>query len=479
MDLGLASRPVKTTLSDVTISAGDKIVARLEGPLVPDRWTDLRLPKSAFALGPLQVSYSGEGGLVVADPCYVRPRSSSPKSAGRPNIIFVVLDSLLPSDIGLLNGKGSGSITPNIDRYFQSAFKFRQAYSQETWTLPALSTFLTGTFAIEHGVFNPYDHHRSLPDRLDTLPETLRDAGYRTLGVSTQLRFSPATGHHRGFERFIIHADHRESRSVICDALDFVDAHGDEPFFAMLHCFEPHQPFGELNYGGNLAAAPIRRASSHAVMHSDLREGSDEWWEEADDHRAGKVREMDFNLGLLFDYLERSGLLENTAIILTHDHGRTLKFRDIALTDGSTQAPLLIRKPRETGGFVDGLVENTVDLFATTLALADLPNPPESQGRDILAPDFGGHSIIRSERLFQDTFELSLRTPDWRYNLVAAFDRSCGKADVEQARAETLRAIRPDGGEEAENRLADFPEKAEEFRQHVAAHMKQAGAYFR
>ena len=109
---------------------------------------------------------------------------------------------------------------------------------------------------------------------------------------------------------------------------------------------------------------------------------------------------LDYELGRVFDELERLGLANNTAVILHGDHGWQLgehnswhKFTNFEL---ATRVPLIVRvpwKPRSVGATVD-LFAELIDLYPTVAELVGSPKPKDALDGISLAPVFDEPSLV-------------------------------------------------------------------------------------
>ncbi len=102
----------------------------------------------------------------------------------------------------------------------------------------------------------------------------------------------------------------------------------------------------------------------------------------------GNVTLIDKKVGEIRDILEKSGLLDNTWIIYTSDHGEQLGdhklFMKFVFYRSSVQIPLIIRPPKGMKGKV---VENDVELIdipATILDILRIKLPPEHRGKSLM-----------------------------------------------------------------------------------------------
>ena len=159
------------------------------------------------------------------------------------NIICIVLDGLTSE---LFNEK----LTPNICKFFSDGVTCTQAFSQGDWTLPAFSSMLTGLYPTNHGVVNPNEFDSALDGYTKTLPEILKNNGFRTFGYSSHLRFSPAYGHAKGFERFFFNLRDNDNFyfKQINEVSQHLFAHKEESNFLFLHFFDTHPPFTPSGY---------------------------------------------------------------------------------------------------------------------------------------------------------------------------------------------------------------------------------------
>ncbi len=109
------------------------------------------------------------------------------------------------------------------------------------------------------------------------------------------------------------------------------------------------------------------------------------------------VKAVDENVGRLLDYLEESGLAENTVVIYSSDQGFYLGehgwFDKRWMYEESLRTPLLVRWPGVTkpGTVDDEHIVSNLDLAQTWLAIAQQADPEDMQGRS-LVPLFRGES---------------------------------------------------------------------------------------
>ncbi len=160
---------------------------------------------------------------------------------------------------------------------------------------------------------------------------------------------------------------------------------------AYLHILPPHAPYRPTKkfYGkftGNWHPEPKPRnrlsvGASNATIN-DARLNYDEYIASADDE-----------FGRFFDKLERSGLLDNSYLIVTSDHGEMLERGEIhhstpLLYDPVVHVPLLISAPGQRSRKDVHAFTNAVDVLPTLVSLAGKNAPDWCEGA--LLPEFGG-----------------------------------------------------------------------------------------
>lgn len=310
----------------------------------------------------------------------------------RPNFLVIVADDLGFSDIGAFGGEIN---TPNLDRLAHAGCRFTDFHSAPACS-PTRAMLLTGTDHHIAGIGTMLEvaipefagapgYEGYLNDRVVTLPELLRDAGYLTLmsgkwhlgdtietspwargfersfallpagashyGGAKGAGFSPAPTLYTEDDRFVTVGDNFYSSDSYTDTLlrYLREREDDRPFFAYLPFQAPHWPLQAprdyiAKYRGRYDTGPdaLRDARLAAlkrlglcepdvIPHPVVADGAPEWADMTADERARSARSMevyaamvermDWNVGRVVDYLAETGELSDTVVIFLSDNG--------------------------------------------------------------------------------------------------------------------------------------------------------------
>ena len=347
----------------------------------------------------------------------------------RPNVLVIVSDTFRRDHLGVYGNPWIR--TPYLDAFARSAVVFDGHVISSFPTMPARADILTGTFSYTHMGWEP------LPKGLPTLPELLSKAGYLTMGVvDTPFFVRGGFGYDRGFDDFVWvrgqgddtrpheRADMRstwrseEDRMVartMTEAERWLERHHDERFFLYVDTWDPHEPWDAPGYYA-ARYRPGYEGRQVYPAYGSWREAGLEWDDVALAHATycGEVTMVDFWIGRLLAKLDVLGLVENTIVLFTSDHGfyfgehgyfgkaEWLNDQRAALVEGAvapdwlaeswlltvgwsplyreiTNVPLLARVPGLTPGRRCALT-TAPDLAPTVLDLTGIQAPESMQG---------------------------------------------------------------------------------------------------
>ena len=331
------------------------------------------------------------------------------------NVLLVSIDTLRADRLGCYGNTEWGQTpSPHIDALAAAGVVLDDFYAPRGQTHPSLSAMITGKYPITTGLReNGCDllpHHKTLLQRLGA-------AGWRTgafvanfaLGdESDAWVFRGAEGKGDGYRgNFRAEAGPREGRfqhewddRVEESALGFLSQQDAEhPFAAWVHFYDVHRPYnpppGYDLYGQSEGlpaplVAPGLDGGPALDAHIDAITLGDRPVPDAELRRIrglydGAVTSSDARVGRLIEALQSRGLLENTIVVVTADHGEELFdhnryfYHGNSIYDGTLRIPCIVRAPGLPARHVAGLAQN-VDLLPTLLELLGLPAAPEVEG---------------------------------------------------------------------------------------------------
>ncbi|MFM7205821.1 MAG: sulfatase [Planctomycetaceae bacterium] len=347
--------------------------------------------------------------------------ASGTAAAERPNVIVVLVDDMGWKD---LSCQGSDLFeTPHVDRLAASGMRFTNGHAACTVCSPTRAAMLTGQYPARlhltdwiAGHERPYAKLRipawtkRLPLEAVTVAERLQADGYATASIGKWhlggAGFSPEQqgfavnrgGTEKGqppsyFSPYGIDTladgpagEYLTDREA-AEAVAFVEAHRDEPFFLYVahHCVHtPIQakPPVAATYAAKQPGIPAQRAAYAAMVES-----------------------VDDALGAILDSLDRLGIRDRTAIIFTSDNGGQAAITDMqplragkgSAYEGGVRVPFIVAWPGVTAaGSTSDVPVITPDIAATILDLTGVgPAPTQPLDGASLAGVLRGGSLGR------------------------------------------------------------------------------------
>jgi len=308
-----------------------------------------------------------------------KPALRPAKQEGQPNIVLISLDTLRADHLGIAGYRRDTS--PNLDELATQGLWFETAVAQSPWTRPSHYSILTGTNPTKHGVTQPVQRTKGTwVSSVPTLAEVLRDRGYATAAYTGQGSISAEFGFYRGFDFYNEssgkeHECISDAPRVFSQAQRWLADHSDRTFFLFVHTYEPHRPFCDEHFIDQESITGDHSKRT-AIARYD-----------------GDIRRTDMYLGQLLNTLRSEGLLENTIVVVTSDHGENLGEHDPIgnkshghnLYDELLLVPLLFAggPVRPYAGRVSKQVRS-IDIFPTVLELAGFPVPDHVDGLSLL-----------------------------------------------------------------------------------------------
>lgn len=447
------------------------------------------------------------------------------KKLGKPNVILIVIDALRARNLGCYGGDPGAS--PNIDKIAEKSVLFKNVYSCWNTTDQSLTSILSGRYPRTHGIIHHGDKikledintYKNLDIKL--LSQILKQNGYKTFAIDWMDRwfnrgfdyygYKPGGNFFRKFFYYFftlpyvhlkyilanfsllkIYSKKRESsvrskwkgfRDVLRTfrftfelarvqdagyvtglAEDMIHKAKNEIFFLFLHYWDTHTPY---NCPRKYYKKKKQRVSQKDILESKY---------------CGAVSYVDQQMGRLFDILKKEGLLDDTLVIITSDHGESLTEHDIffdhhGLYEVTTHVPLILfcSKTFSQAKEVPGLVQH-IDLAPTICEMLNIDYKNFAfDGLSLFPLVKGEKDEIRDFVFTEESYvqrKVGLRTKDFKYIYAPDGVGMCNYCQKVHAGVEELYELEKDPVEK--NNIADEnKEKAAEMRQRLDGFMKK------
>ncbi|GAB3808513.1 choline-sulfatase [Humibacter antri] len=367
--------------------------------------------------------------------------------AGKPNVLVFLTDQQRFDTLGV-HGNPLG-LTPNIDRMAQHGTHFENAFTPNPVCAPARSALQTGLMPTSTGV-----HVNGIPLAVDakTIAGAFNDAGYQTgyIGKWHLADEDPVTAEHRGGYRSWLAADllefsSDEYRTIVWDEdcepvrlpgyradaladaiIRFIADNHDRPFMLFSSFLEPHHQNERDDY-----PAPDGYAEQYTGrwMPPDLETLGGTSAAHLGGY-YGQVKRLDECIGRINDALKSLGLLDDTVVVVTSDHGSHFKTRNAeykrSCHEASIRVPFVLHGGPFTAGGRHSELVSTVDLPATLFEMAGV-DTSQLHGRSLLplVDRREGAEPWRDSVLIQvseSQLGRALRTARWKYSVVVPGD---------------------------------------------------------
>jgi arylsulfatase A-like enzyme len=360
------------------------------------------------------------------------------------NVILISIDTLRADRLGCYGYERPTS--PHMDRIAAEGVLFEDCSATSPWTLPSHASMLTGLYPARHGLKSfENTEAASLPTQCVTLAEALRQQGFLTAAIVNSHYLNQRYGLHKGFTDFtyIKESFDRRSPSEVGDkAAEWLNSHKD-PFFLFIHYYDVHSDYASLpayeeqfvrRYSGPIDGTTEQMAKliDRGNVHTSL---ADDDVRHLIDLYDASVRQIDEEIGKLMETLTASGLLENTLVVITSDHGEEF-LEHGSILHGRTQfqeliqVPLIMRGAGLPRGTRIGEMTSLVDLMPTILKMLDAQSAQKLDGVDLCLLWQNSGQTSSERFLFSEANQVgeqfAVRLP--RYKLI--FDRPAMRVEL-------------------------------------------------
>lgn len=444
------------------------------------------------------------------------------------NIILVIMDSLRKDSCGVY-GKGPwGDIqTPHLQTFAEQSLVMTNAWPESLPTLPTRRAIYTGqrVYPFHDADFNLKGDFRGapgwgpIPEDQPTLSEMLQQQGYRTALISDVYhQFKPSKNFWRGFDqwtflrgqeqdpsrsgprltdeqlaywlpremwteaniRFIqtsimnIHDRRHEedyfSPQVFKTAAQWLEENQDaSQFFLTVESFDPHEPW--------LVPAHYRKLYSKEEGQEQVKSGYADCTQLGAKMLArtranymGSVTQSDRWFGYFLESMRVLGLLDNTIVFFTSDHGHSIGDRNYMGKRGYPsmpevfEVPLMVRFPgAEHAGTVSDMFVQHHDLTAAVFEALGMSPPDCLDGKPFLSDALSGNMGTRDHVTVGWGSTPTVITRDWWFNAkcdgtgALLYDRSAGDPCAVNVAAQYPDVVRRSLKMAAEDAVGGYP----------------------
>ena len=346
----------------------------------------------------------------------------------KPNIVCIVGEGLRWDEMSSTGNKLVQ--TPNLDRIGQQGCTFRNAFVVNALCLPSRATFLTGMYSHTTGAVSNVEG--KIPDRFPLVSDLLQKAGYETaflgkshiegalmdhywdyyfgfVGQADYYRPKITEGVRGKYEPAKLYEGEYVDTLLTRKAIEWLKLERTKPFCMFLWFYAPHAPFYRpKDLVNDLNGVPIPKPATfdedlkgypgkpRAVADADDKIGYSEVFSDdprsleelVKNHYVG-VEDNDRNVGAVWQELQRQNIVNDTAVVLSSDHGFFLGEHHLydkrLMYEPSIRVPMIVSFPGQVkaGTKSDEMVLN-LDLAPTLLEIAGLPVPGDMQGKSML-----------------------------------------------------------------------------------------------
>lgn len=340
------------------------------------------------------------------------------------NVAIVVLDTLRKDKLSVYNN--DVDFTENLEAFSHKSAVHTEAIAQGPWTLPSISSILTGEYPWNH---NATQETLYLEDNFSQLPEIFSEKGYRTGAFTENPWISSSSGLDRGFDELknyipgvVKKADESDyidlkkimdkagwfidfwfehfgrgyksikqiqeklfgseeggnTREVFDDSLEFAEKN-DEDFFLFMDLMTVHYPKEPPKKYREKHMDEPDRDLEEELSHETEKGLKDVNVDRVDSAYDACTDYLDDEFGRFIDKLDKKDVLDDTLIVVLADHGENLGEDDrvghsFSVSDSLIEVPLMIRHPEEEGCRKDQQVE-LKEIYTALPKFADGENP--------------------------------------------------------------------------------------------------------
>ncbi len=318
---------------------------------------------------------------------------SQKSTAEQPNVVLIVIDTLRADHLPFYGYKRNTA--PFLTSIAEKSTLFNFAFSTSSWTAPATASIHTGEYPWMHGIrmgkhafgrlikARPETKVNKISEETVTLAEKLKEAKYKTFGISDNSNICLERGFTQGFDYFETFGN--QGSDVVDEKINEWESEikKSEPYFLYIQFMEPHQPY-------------TKRQPWYTEFSSKKARN---------EHK--KIAAYDSEIALIDSYIEKIFKKfkwdKNTIFIVTSDHGD--EFLDHSglghgktLYGEVTNVPLFIFRSNSPKKEVIESPVSLIDIYPTVLDLLQIQTDKSFVGQSLL-------KTVKDRNLFSEVWK--------------------------------------------------------------------------
>lgn len=303
----------------------------------------------------------------------------------QPNVLWIIAEDMGPE----LEFLGTKQVkTPTLNKLAERGMTYRNAFTVTPVCSTSRSSFVTGMYAMAIGAHN----HRSnrdrdfpLPDGVRVITDWFRPHGYSTANIVRLTDDQSLHPFFKGTGKTDWNFTYGDGKPF--DLRNWKDLKDHQPFYAQVNLSETHRG-KDWNQAHQHVEDPADPEQVEIPQYYPDHAVTRAVWAQY----LNAVMAVDKKVEFILKKLEDDGMSDNTIVVFMGDHGRAMPRGKQWPYDSGLHIPLIIYIPESLSSAVDGYEAGTVteelvlsiDVTATSLALAGIDKPEKMQGNVIL-----------------------------------------------------------------------------------------------
>jgi N-sulfoglucosamine sulfohydrolase len=323
---------------------------------------------------------------------------------------------MLPPNILYIHSHDSGRFvqpygyqvpTPNIQMLADQGVLFREAFCAAPTCSGSRASLLTGQYCHNNGMLGLAHRGWKLNDYGQHWAHSLRGVGYRSVLIGEQhISVDPSV---IGYDE-VVPVDTNHASYVAPLTIQALRDAPSEPWFMSVGFFETHRDFSApTSVRDTLYSLPPANLPDLKTTRRDMAAFK------------ASARSLDQGIGAVLHALHDFGLVDDTLVICTTDHGIAFPNAKATLFDRGIGVMMIMRGPGFAGGKVVDAPISHLDVYPTLCELSGAEPPDWLQGASLMPLVRGEvdqlHDAIFSETTYHAAYQphRAIRTERWKY----------------------------------------------------------------